>query len=56
MVTFLVSHLREFDGQSKAVINFAKGLSKHFKKVRIISYYKVDPRAKRGKKGLKFSP
>jgi len=44
MVTFLVSHLRKFDGQSKAVINFAKGLSKHSKKVRIISYYRVDPR------------
>ena len=45
MVTFLVSHLRKFDGQSKAVLNFAKGLSKYFK-VRIISYYTVDPRLK----------
>ena len=43
MVTFLVSHLRKFDGQSKAVLNFVKGLSNYFK-VRIISYYKVDPR------------
>lgn len=44
MVTFLVSHLKKFDGQSKAVLNFAKGLSKHNFKVRIISYHKTDPR------------
>jgi len=51
MVTFLVSHLSKFDGQSKAVLNFAKGLSKHFK-VRIISYYKVDPRLQEEIKGF----
>jgi len=51
MVTFLVSHLGKFDGQSKAVLNFAKGLSKHFK-VRIISYYKVDPRLQEEIKGF----
>ena len=50
MVIFLTSHLRKFDGQSKAVLNFAKGLSKHFK-VRIISYFRVDPRLKEEIKG-----
>jgi len=44
MVTFPVSHLKKFDGQSKAVLNFAKGLSKHNFKIRIISYHKIDPR------------
>jgi len=44
MVTFLVSHLKKFDGQSKAVLNFAKGLSKHNFEVRIISYHKINPR------------
>jgi len=50
MVTFLVSHLSKFDGQSKAVINFAKGLSKRFR-VKIISYYRIDPRLKDEVKG-----
>jgi len=44
MVTFPLSHLKKFDGQSKAVLNFAKGLSKHNFEVKIISYHKIDPR------------
>ncbi|BCS91468.1 glycosyltransferase [Metallosphaera javensis (ex Sakai et al. 2022)] len=39
MVIFIASHLKKYDGQSKAIINFSKGLLELGEDVKIITYY-----------------